>query len=292
MTLQRCNPFVAAVYFLGVLLITMFVPHPIILAVSLLGAVSICAFLATARDLWRGLRLSLFLFCLITAVNPLFSHNGVTPLFYMNGNPVTLEAYLYGAGIGLMVVSVYLWCKALSLVFTADRAVYLFGKATPKTALVLSTALRYIPMLRRQADRIADAQKTIGCTASDGYWDRVKAILRMFSALIGWSLESAVETAKAMRAKGYGIGRRTAYSDLSFRLRDGLMTAVCLGLACAVPIAVLRHDLDFAYYPAVTRIEFSVWNTAAIAAFAVLAFLPAGAEIGERVKWNYYRSKI
>ena len=36
------------------------------------------------------------LFLLVAVTNPLFSHNGVTPLFFMNGNPVTLEAVVYG----------------------------------------------------------------------------------------------------------------------------------------------------------------------------------------------------
>lgn len=50
------------------------------------------------RPFCGGIAFYVSMFLLVAVTNPLFSHNGVTPLFYLNGNPVTLEAFVYGAG--------------------------------------------------------------------------------------------------------------------------------------------------------------------------------------------------
>lgn len=72
------------------------------------------------------------LFLLVAVTNPLFSHNGVTPLFFMNGNPVTLEAVVYGVFISVMVVGVLFWCKCYNEIMTEDKFLYLFGRIIPK----------------------------------------------------------------------------------------------------------------------------------------------------------------
>ncbi|HCH27870.1 MAG TPA: hypothetical protein DEW35_00025 [Ruminococcaceae bacterium] len=292
MTFKDCNPLAVFLYFAGILLISMFIPHPLILFISFLGASGFCVLLISAKQFFKEIRLCLVLTFLITVLNPFISHNGVTTLFYFNDNPVTLEAYLYGAGIGLMVSTVFLWCKALGTVFTVERTVYLFGKAAPKIAIVLTVALRYIPLLRKQSKKISEAQKLIGLRSSDGYYDRIKAHLQMFSSLIGWSIENAVETANAMRAKGYGAGKRTAYSDFSFRPFDALLVLFTVAFSIVVFISSFRQTIDFSYYPEIKMNEFSVLGIAAVMAFTALAFLPLILEVKERVKWKRLKLKI
>ena len=47
---------------------------------------------------------------LMMVINPLFSHEGATMLFYQkDGNPVTLESILYGVGSGIMLACVVSW---------------------------------------------------------------------------------------------------------------------------------------------------------------------------------------
>ena len=94
---------IVCVAFAAVLLLTMFVLHPVFLALSLLGALGYCAQLRGWRSLWRTLgRLVPFL-ALMAALNALFNHAGVTMLFYLpNGNPVTREALCYGAAAAAM----------------------------------------------------------------------------------------------------------------------------------------------------------------------------------------------
>lgn len=78
----------------------------------------------------------------------------------MNDNPVTLEAILYGAGVSVMLIGIMFWCKCYNQVMTSDKFVYLFGKAIPKLSLVLSMALRFIPVFKSQMKKISQVQKT------------------------------------------------------------------------------------------------------------------------------------
>ena len=118
------HPALTFCYFAAVLLLTMFVLHPVFLALSLLGALGYCAQLRGWRSLWRTLgRLVPFL-VLMAALNALFNHAGVTMLFYLpNGNPVTREALCYGAAAAAMFAAVILWFQCCSAVMTAEMVV-------------------------------------------------------------------------------------------------------------------------------------------------------------------------
>lgn len=288
----KFNPFVQALYFLSVTIISMFVNNPFVGILSFLGAAAMRGFYSAEGDKKNDLKIFLPLFVLITVFNPVFSHNGATPLFYLNGNAVTAEAFFYGASNGIIIVSVMIWCTVFGKIFKSDSYVYLFGKISPKLAVVFSVALRYIPLMRRQLKVIYKAQKTSGLYTSDSISDKIKGGMRVFSALIGWSLENAAETAKAMKAKGYGVRKRTFYSDYRFLKRDyaAVLTVFCL--TGAVLFAIAKGYMDFSFYPNISFAKLTQNSVMFYCLFAVLSFLPALAELTESVKWNIYKSKI
>lgn len=290
--MDRLHPMVVLTYFLTILLIAMFVSNPMISLLALLGGFLFCATQLSRRETWTELKFYIPLFLLMAITNPLFSHNGVTPLFFMNGNAVTLEAIVYGAAIAVMVLAVLSWGKGFSRVMTSDKIVYLFGRAIPQLALVLSMSLRYIPMLRRQAGQIRRAQKVAGMYSADSYFDRLKSTFRVVSALIGWSLEQAVETSRAMRARGYGLKGHTTYSNYTFRPTDAALLILAAALLTVTLTGTALGAADFAYYPAITTLPHTALSVVVYLAFGGLSLLPCCIELGEQIKWNYYRSKI
>ena len=169
------HPFVLLVYFLSVLTVAMFAANPVLSLTALLGGILFCAMLVRRSRVPGDIGFYVPLFLLVAVTNPLFSHNGVTPLFFLNGNPVTLEALLYGFALAVAVVGVLLWCKGYSEVMTGDKFLYLFGSVIPRLALVLSMALRFVPRFRRQMRRVLCAQKTMGLYAARGYTDKVRS---------------------------------------------------------------------------------------------------------------------
>ena len=159
---------------------------------------------------------------LAALVNPAFNHEGQTILTYLpSGNPLTLESMFYGVAAAVMLASVVLWFSSYNEVMTSDKFVYLFGRVIPALSLVLSMALRFIPKFKAQMQVVSEAQACIGRDTKNGsVFRRVSNAIKIFSIMVTWSLENAIETADSMRSRGYGLPGRTAFSIYRFDDRD------------------------------------------------------------------------
>jgi len=270
----------------------MFTMNPVLLGISLLGAVCFLAIISRAREFFSDLAFYLPMFLLITFTNPLFSHNGVTPLFFLNDQPVTFEAVCCGAAIAGMLTAVILWSKCFYKMTSSEQFLYLFGRLAPKLSLVLSMALRFVPLLKAQGKRIHRVQKTLGLYTSESRVDRIRGALRVFSALITWSLENALDTADSMKARGYGLKGRTSFSLFRFHSRDGILLVGIAAALCIVLAGVGRGAADFHYYPEISELRRDTCSVLSGLMFFVLAILPFGIESKENLQWTYLQSKI
>ena len=289
---MNINPISSLVYFICVIMICMFLSEPVLDIIALTGGILFSFMLTKRQEKISDIKFYIPLFVLISITNPLFSHNGTTPLFFMNGNAVTFEAIVYGMMLGVMIISVMLWFKCFSIIMTSDKIIYLFGRAMPKISLVISVTLRYIPMLKRKSYEVKRAQKAMGYYSSESYFDRIRSAVRVLSALIGWSVENAVETAKSMKARGYELKGHTHYHDYKIRKSDAVFLAVSVVMTCIVIWGYKAGNMEFSYYPQIGSITFSAASMAAYIAFAVLAYMPFAIELEENFRWNYYKSKI
>jgi len=282
------HPLVLMAFFVGALFLTMFTMHPVLLLLSLLGAISFFTVLCGPKALFKNLLYYIPLFLLIAAVNPLFSHNGETPLFFLNGQAITREAIFYGLAIAGMLVAIMFWFKCYNQIMTSDKFIYLFGRAVPKLALIMSMALRFVPLFIAQIKRIHSVQKTMGLYTTKSLTDRAAGSIRVFFAILQWSLENAVETADSMKARGYGLKGRTNFSLFRFRPRDGVLLVLIGSLAATLAAALLTGHAAFAFYPAVTPLP----ATPLYIPMAALVLLPLLVEVKETIKWKYLRAKI
>ena len=286
------HPLPAALHMLFVIFITMFSQSPVMLAVSLVGGAAFLLTLDGAKRVFSDFWFYLSFFLLIAITNPLFSHDGVTPLFFMNGNPVTLEAFLCGIDIAAMILAALIWCRCFSIIITADKALFLIGGTAKKLALVLSVSIRFIPLMKRKWRQIKNAQVALGYYSEKGLVAKLISSLRVFSALVTWSLENSVETGMTMRARGYGAGKRTNYALCRFTASDGAFTAFSLVLAAFSVFGMACGAFSFDFYPRLSPSLISSGDIGFVFAFAALSFAPFILEVTEAVRWKYLRSKI
>ena len=248
---SRCHPLVNFLYFALVLLGAMLLQHPVCQAISLIGAIS--CFCTFGGEKPGGFRLwyALALFAVTAAVNPAFSHEGRTILRYLpSGNPLTLESILYGIGAGLTLCTALVWFSCYTRVMTSDKFVYLFGRIVPALSLVLSMTLRFVPRFSAQARRVSKAQAAVGNDMHTGsLLHRIKCALMVFSILVTWSLENAVDTADSMRARGYGLPGRSAFSIFTLTKRDKALLAALSLLGVIVAAGYFSGALSWRYYP-------------------------------------------
>ena len=288
----KIHPFVLMIYFLTIVTVSMFVSNPVIKLLSLAGAFLFSFMLTDKKEKLEDIKFYLPLALLIAVTNPLFSHNGETPLFFMNGNAVTLEAVFYGIDISVMIISVMLWFKSCNIIMSSDKLIYLFGRIMPKTALIISMAIRFIPMLKRRINEVSRAQKTMGLYSVQSYTDRLHSLVRVISAVIGWSLEGAVETSRSMKSRGYALKGHTCYSDYKFTGKDTAILSVFISLTALAFWGTSGGCLRFYFYPVISELNTDFRAIVTYSAFGVLAFFPFLFEVEENIRWTYYRSKI
>lgn len=283
------NPFAVTACIFGAAGTAMFSMDPVVIALSLSGALALTLMRPDGRRMRPHLWM-LLLFAAMALVNPLVNHRGNTVLLVMNHRPVTLEALLYGVAAGGMVIGVMYWFRSYTAIMTSDRLLYLFGALSPRLALVLSMALRYVPLFGRQTRKIQKAQQALGLYRDDNVIAAFRGGLSVFSGLTTWALENGVVTADSMAARGYGTGKRTRFSPLRFTRQDALLLAVSLLLTGAALWGIAGRS--FAYYPALSASPMSLRAYCGYGAYALLVFLPVIIDGKEALRWRCLQSKI
>ena len=175
---------------------------------------------------------------------------------------------------------------------TQDKFLFLFSKTIPKTALVLSMAIRFIPVFKRQIKNISAVQKAMGLYSSKSYVDKLRSSVRVFLSIVTWSLENAVDTARSMRARGYGIKGRTSFSLFKFTLRDAAVLLFSVLMFVFVIFGIRSKYVYFVFYPSMSRLPLTARAVCVYTVYAALSFLPFIVEVKESLKWKYYVSKI
>ena len=286
---EDINPIAITIYYLMVIGIVMFFANPIIFLISLFGA--LCFYL-TRNGTKNGSThfYSWITFLILILINPLVSHNGVTVLFVMNNNPVTFEAIVYGVCAAIMIVAVLYWCYSFSQIMTSDKLLYIFGALSPKLALMISMALRYVPLFNSQSKKVNQAQKALGLYKEDNIVDNFKGGLRVFSIMTTWALENGIITADSMAYRGYGRGRRTHFSEYRFKIGDVVFLIVSV-LLCVIAVCGIVN-VEFVCYPAIMIPKISLENMIGYISYGLLIFLPTIIQVKEALKWKYLKSKI
>ena len=283
------NPVALTLYYLCAAGVTMFTMEPVILVISILGALASLAVVGEFAR-WKMHLYTLLLFAGMAVINPLVSHNGMTVLLVINHNPITLEALVYGIATGGMIVTVMYWFRGFTAVMTSDKLLYIFGGLSPRLALMLSMALRYVPLFGRQVQSVSRSQQALGLYKEDNLIDRLRGGLRIFSVMVTWTLENGIITADSMTARGYGIGRRSRFTIFRWTRQDVLLLILTLLLTAATLLGLSSRTV--AYYPAITASPVTGQVLMGYVAYGVLCMLPAIITGKEALQWRILRSKI
>ena len=284
---ENLHPICILLYFVAVIGLTLACFHPVMLVVSLAGAFSFLLRLKGGKGAGMQLRFVASMFLLVAVANPLINHHGVTLLGMFLNQWITLEAIAYGITAGLSLAALILWFGCYSEVMTSEKFLYLFGKIAPASALLISMALQLVPKLNRQLTEIKESEEMLRPTRRN-LGGKLGTALRHTSTLVGWSLEGAVEQADSMKARGYGLKRRTTFHLFHFDSRDFRFLCGVLMLfgACVIARAFGHGHMEF--YPRMDAIITGESGRVLYILFGVLAFLPAILEGKEAFAWRSY----
>lgn len=288
------HPVINFIYFFFVLCFSMFFMHPVFLTISLLSSVLYLIYIVGREEFLKKLQFSVLFFFFIVIFNPLFNHQGVTILFYLkSGNPMTLESIVYGVAAASMFLSVLSWFSCYNHVMTSDKFVYLFGGLIPSLSLVFSMALRFVPRYRHQAEIILRSQECMETTAERRTcFAKIRRGARILSILVTWALENAIDTADSMKARGYGLPGRTAFSIYRWSAKDRNLFLGIVGLAALVIVGAVAGENTIQYYPSIRIKDIRFGSFVIYTAYALLCNTALMFNLWEDKKWKSFESTI
>jgi len=232
------------------------------------------------------------LMLILTVINPIVNRSGMTVLFMINNTPITAEAICYGAVSAAALVSAVYWFISFSQIMTGEKITYIFGRISPKLALLISMALRYTSLFTRQMGKTIDAQKGMGIYKEDNIIDKIRGGLRAFAIVSVWGIENGIITADSMEARGYGEGKRRFFSRYRFETADRVLLLTVVLLILITACVMVGGGFSIEYYPKIVLEPFGAATVLGYVAYGGLVMLPTVIEVKEAVRWRYLQSKI
>ena len=154
---------------------------------------------------------------------------------------------------------------------------------------------RQVPKFIKEASVISDGQKCVGRSVENGSLiKRAKHGITIFSILVTWSLENAIETSDSMKCRGYGEKGRTAFSLYHFDKRDFLCLIFMIITFGAAIWGFSKGYAFCSYNPriVVKGVPFTAGSLLVFAAFLLFSIMPAAMEILDRRMWKARRGQV
>jgi energy-coupling factor transport system permease protein len=245
--------------------------HPALLVAVL--AVETAAALAAglAGELRRTAAWGLPFAVAVMAINALITRDGATVVFRGPHLPwpgqvdITLEALTYGGVLGLRILAIFGTAVFLTAAVDADELLRGLRRVSLRSGLTAALAMRMFGVLRRDAARLADAQR---CLPGGG-----ASRIAVLHAVTTGALDRATDVAATLEVRGFGAGGRPprmprpwSRHDLAFAASSVALLAVAAGVA-------LGAWGSFEAYPRL-HAPLTPATLVAIAALAACALLP------------------
>lgn len=292
--LRKFHPLSQFIFIASVLTVILVINDPVILSISLIVSLLYTVALGGAKAFRRYIIMTVICMAGIMIFNPLVSHRGITVIMYLpDGNPLTLESVIYGAAAAMLISSTINWFYTVSKMLDSERIVYLFGRISPRLALLLSLTLGFVPKLRKRLSDIRSARKVTGRDFTDGGpLKRIKNAAAILSSLIGGALENSVDTADSMTSRGYGARRRSCFSPFRLFVQDICFMIIQLFCMTVIMLCYYSGYMDFSYYPTFSASDMSSVSLAVYLLYSFMCLFPLMICIKENIKWKYIRSVI
>lgn len=215
--------------------------------VILVTALSMAISKIKPKSALKGLK-PLIIIIILTAVLNIFYTDG-TPI--AEGWIVTWEgierAVMMSLRIILLIVGTFMLTYTTSPIALTDGLEIMMGSLKKikipvhEMSMMMSMALRFIPTLIEETDKIMSAQKARGADFDSGnLFQRAKALLPILVPLFVSAFRRADELAVAMESRCYHGGKgRTRMKQLKMQGID--LWALVLGAAFLAAIFVMKH---------------------------------------------------
>lgn len=269
----------------------MYNQNPIMIAISLVLSIIMAYLSIDIHTFKKRLVYILIIFVLIVIVNPIFSHKGVSALFYVNGNAITVESIVYGFVFASIISSIMFWFISFNEIMSSDKIVYLFGRSFPIISIIIAMVLRFIPHFQRRIDTINEAS-SVNNGVKLSFNNKIKHTIKNFSIIVTWGFENSLDTANSMKARGYLLKNKSFYTNFHFTKRDYRFLFSLIFLLLVALISQFINDYYFYYFPTIAKVDNSLLGIMGYFIYLLLMSLPLVYEGREAMRWHILVSRI
>lgn len=223
------------------MMVAIFIPAGYI-GYAIIGiAVVMTAMLAKLKlsFLWRAMKPMLFMLVFLLIINLLVIHDGDILFtvfgFSIYSGAVSQTLYIVIRLALMIMITTILTASTKPLEMTLGiedllKPFQIIHVPAHEIAMMISIALRFIPTLIEETQRIMKAQASRGVDMEEGkLMEKVKAILSLIVPLFVSAFQRAEDLAYAMEARGYIPNRkRTRYKQLKMTGKDYVLLGVSL----------------------------------------------------------------
>ncbi|MBV9607728.1 MAG: hypothetical protein JO027_21615 [Solirubrobacterales bacterium] len=230
--LHAARAAVGCAYCLSLLVAALVLSAPVALGAVLAAIAGAAVGAKVGREVRRAALFAIPLGLAVMAINALVVRDGLTVIMRLGDLPVfgqtdiTLEATVSGAVLGARAVALILCGALYTAAVDPDQVLGLFRRFSFHSALTATLATRMVPVLSRDARRLAEAQR---CRPGPP-----PSRARLVRAATAGVLDRALDVAAALEVRGYGAARRAPRGGAPPWSRHDLAFS-----ASAVAIAVL-----------------------------------------------------
>jgi energy-coupling factor transport system permease protein len=244
------------------------VPNPYVTAAVALAAFAAAASCRVERDVARSLRLSVPLALVLVVINVLVVRRGLTVFARLGEVPpfgqvdLTVEALVAGGLVALHVVAVMAWASVFACCVNPDGLLDAFRRLSFRSALSATLATRLIPVLARDAERVAEAQR---CRPHGLSGARARAAV--VRAVATGALDRALDVAATLEVRGYAVAGRPPRRRVA-RSRHDLAILAAAAALVALTVYVLAAGPGYDPYE---RVALPATTPSLLLAAAVMA---------------------
>ncbi len=191
------------------------------------------------RFILKGLKAVIFLLLFLTIFNALMTPGEVLVQWWIfkitdkgleNAGFMGLRLSLLVVGSGMMTYTTTP-SQLTAGMESLFKPLSLFRVPVHEVAMMMSIAIRFIPILLEETDKIMKAQQARGADFESGHiFRRAKALIPILVPLFVSAFRRAGELAEAMEARCYHGGKgRTKFHPLKFAARDYVSLILIIG---------------------------------------------------------------
>ncbi len=163
-------------------------------------------------------------------LNFVSAHVGETVLFSLPaslpaiGGPYTLEALAYGAVGGVTIAAAILAVAPFSMLLASHEVIDALPAGLARTGAVVAAALNLVPAVGATFVQVSEAQRMRGWRPrGPRSWAEVAV------PVVLTSVESSIQLAESMEARGFGAGERTHLQPVRMHGSDWLLVGASAG---------------------------------------------------------------